>query len=73
MFRRADAITNGDFNLFDPVRRVSISLDDITLIFFRKLCASHDEFVDMREGQTELKLAEGKQTKRQKLSTKTAW
>ena len=69
----ADAITNGDFKLFDPLLRVEISLNDLPLNFFRKLCASRDEFVEMREGQTELKLAEGKQTKRQKLSTKTAW
>ena len=69
----ADAITNSDFHLFDMDRRVVFPLSELPLNFFRELCSARDEFVSLREGQSELKLAEGKQTKRQKLSSKTAW
>ena len=69
----ADAITNGDFSLFDLNKRVTISLADVPLDFFRTLCKARDEFVELRESQVDLKLTEGKQTKRQRLSAKTAW
>ncbi|CAL1154777.1 unnamed protein product [Cladocopium goreaui] len=69
----ADAITNGDHSLFDVKNRVEFSLDDLPLSFFRELCASRNEFMSLRETQVDVKLAEGKQSKRQKLANKTAW
>lgn len=69
----ADAITNGDYSLFDMENRVKFSLVDLPLSFFRELCASRNEFMSLREAQVDVKLAEGKQSKRQKLSNKTAW
>ena len=69
----ADAITNGDHSLFDVKNRVEFSLDDLPLSFFRELCASRNEFMSLRETQVDVKPAEGKQSKRQKLASKTAW
>jgi hypothetical protein len=48
--------------------RVKFSLVDLPLSFFRELCASRNEFMSLREAQVDVKLAEGKQSKRQKLS-----
>ena len=69
----ADAITNGDHSLFDVRNRVKFSLEDLPLSFFRELCASRNEFMSLRETQVDVKLAEGKQSKRQKLASKTTW
>ena len=64
---------NGDHSLFDVRNRVKFSLEDLPLSFFRELCASRNEFMSLRETQVDVKLAEGKQSKRQKLASKTTW
>eukprot|EP00435_Cladocopium_sp_Y103_P065101 s792_g27.t1 len=69
----ADALTNEDFALFDFNKRIPFSIGDLPLEFLKSLSLARDEFMSARENQVGLKLAEGKQTKRQKLSAKTAW
>ena len=39
----ADDSTNGDFRLFDPAKRVRVSLEDLDLSFLLRMSAVHTE------------------------------
>ena len=69
----ADCLTNEDFSLFSAENRVPLRLEDIPLKFLEELCCARDEYMAAREGQVGLRLAEGRQAKRQKMASKTAW
>ena len=69
----ADSLTNMDFSLFDSDNRVPLTLGDLPLELLKELCSARDEFVEARDGQVGLRLVEGRQTKRQKMASKTIW
>ena len=69
----ADSLTNQDFSLFEISNRVHVTLSDLPLELLKELCASREEFLEAREGQANLRLLEGRQTKRQKMAAKTVW
>jgi hypothetical protein len=65
----ADDLTNDDFRLFDPAKRVPVSLEDLDLSFLLQMSAFHSELAEW----VPVKTKGPKMSKKAKMDSRTRW